>query len=211
MSVGRRPWREAAREVMHAAALREAALSPLPTEGFRYRWEHVQAVAATALRLAALSGADIEVAEAAAWLHDVCKTDPHHAQRGADFARDFLPTTDFPPAKVEAVARAIADHEGLWRTSPLEDLDSQVLWDADKLTKIGLLGALHSSSGRVAAGGGTTEELLARAQAIDWRERAAASMHLAPARQAAAARVAATRAYWSQVAAEWSAIDLGAP
>lgn len=208
MSGGPLAWREAAREAMRAAAQREAGLSDRPTERFMYRWEHVQAVVATALRLAALSGADTEVAEAAAWLHDVRKTEPRHAQRGADFASDFLPTTDFPPAKVEAVARAIADHEGLWRDVPLEALDSQVLWDADKLTKIGLLGALHSSSGHVAAGGGATAELLARAKATEWRERAAASMHLAPARRAAAARVAATRAYWDRLAAEWSADDL---
>ncbi len=202
------PWREAAREAMRAAAQDEAARAGRSTEGFLYRWEHVQAVVATALRLAALTGADADVAEAAAWLHDVRKIEPQHAARGADFARAFLPTTDYPPSKIEAVARAIAEHEGLWRETPLEALDSQVLWDADKLTKIGLLGALHNTSGRVAAGGGGTEEMLARARAKDWTERAAASMHLAPARRVAAARVTAMHAYWAGVDAEWSAEDL---
>lgn len=208
MSAGPRPWRQAAREIMLAAAQDEASRAGRPAAGYLYRWEHVQAVVATALRLAALVGADAEVAEAAGWLHDARKTEPQHAARGADFARAFLPTTDFPPTKIDAVARAIAEHEGLWRETPLEALDSQVLWDADKLTKIGLLGALHTAGGHVAAGGGGTEQVLARARDRDWPERTVASMHLAPARRAAAARVAAMRAYWARVAAEWSADDL---
>src|SRR5690606_7903429 len=112
---------------------------------FNYRWEHVTTVVTLALRLAELTGADAEIVEAAAWLHDVCKyTDgSRHPIAGADFARTFLPTTDFPPDKVEAVAAAIADHMGLWRDEPLAVLEAQVLWDADKLAKIGLTAVFH--------------------------------------------------------------------
>ena len=93
--------------------LSAAAEIDVPGSSFNYRWEHVTNVVTLALKLADLVGADREVVEAAAWLHDVTKRDGEsHATSGAIFARDFLPQTDFPPEKIDVVARAIADHKG---------------------------------------------------------------------------------------------------
>ena len=107
---------------------------------FNYRWEHVQIVVGLALHLADLTGADREIAEAAAWLHDVCKGEPNHGVAGARAARTLLAYTDFPAAKIDAVAQAISLHVGLTRPPgvPLQPLEAAVLWDADKLSKLGV-------------------------------------------------------------------------
>ena len=145
------PWREAARAAMYEAAQGELLARHGTTDvSFNYRWEHVTTVVTLALRLAGLTGADAEIVEAAAWLHDVRKHPDgnRHPIAGAAFARDFLPATDFPPGKIEATAAAIADHMGLWRDEPLTVLEAQVLWDADKLAKIGLTPSSTGRAGR---------------------------------------------------------------
>ena len=207
----RPPWRDAARDAMHAATLAELrGRHGTDQVSFNYRWEHVTAVVALALRLAELTGADADTVEAAAWLHDICKFShgEQHPTAGAAFARDFLPTTDFPPGKIEAVAEAIADHMGLWRDEPLTALASQVLWDADKLAKIGLTAVFHWTGGALAGSRPhTLEALIRRARANDWQPRTVASMHTAPARRAAAARLAAFHALYDALDRELSGAD----
>lgn len=139
------PWQHAVRRLAKKRAKAEARRRYGIQKGaqipFSYRWNHVQAVVGMALHLAADTGADGEIVEAAAWLHDACKGAGDHALAGAEKARRFLPETDFPSEKIETVAVAIAQHEGLYRpvdASPLEPLAAAVLWDADKLTKLGV-------------------------------------------------------------------------
>lgn len=178
---------------------------------FNYRWEHVTTVVTLALKLAELTGADADIVEAAAWLHDICKyTDGNrHPQAGAAFARDFLPTTDFPPGKIEAVAAAIADHMGLWRDEPLAVLESQVLWDADKLAKIGLTAVFHWAGGWLAGDQmRTLSDLIARGRNAEWQVKTVASMHTAPAKRAAAARLIAYQALYDQLERELTGADL---
>ena len=177
---------------------------------FNYRWEHVKAVVTLALRLADLTSADREVIEAAAWLHDVCKGEgENHPEAGARFARRFLPQTDFPTEKIERVARAIERHIGLWRDKPLKDLEAQVLWDADKLAKIGLTAAFHFSGGTLAKGKPqTTRDLIANGRDADWQEKTVASMHTEPARRAAQKRLQAYNNLWSTLEAELNGDDL---
>jgi len=183
-----REWRPAVREAMRQAA--DAEMGP---SGFNYRWEHVRAAVTLACRLAELTGADLDIVEAAAWLHDVTKQDgEEHAQSGAKFAAGFLPQTDFPGKKIAAVVRAIAEHKGLWRDEPLTNLESMVLWDADKLSKLGLTAAFHFTGIVLAKDKPlSTEELLADLSSGDWQRKAVLSMHTQPARRAARARLAA--------------------
>ncbi|MDX1663120.1 MAG: HD domain-containing protein [Candidatus Promineifilaceae bacterium] len=210
-------WRKSVREAMYQAALDEAERQVEDgAPSFRYRWEHVKAVHTLALRLAKLTGADEEVVEAAAWLHDVAKeAGSDHPQEGAAFARRFLPETDFPSEKVEAVARAIEEHRGLWRDEPLQELASQVLWDADKLSKLGLTAAFHWTGLNLTKGDDlttplTTQELIERGRDADWQEKTVSSMHTAPAQRAAQARLAAFNALWNALEAELNAADLEA-
>ncbi len=181
---------------------------------FDYRWEHVNAVVTLCRRLGEQTGADLEVVEAAAWLHDVCKWThgEDHAAAGAVFARDFLPQTDFPPDKIDAVAEAIGDHQGLWRDEPLTVLESQILWDADKLSKLGLTSVIQWT-GRALAGdkSRTVAELMSRSRDPEWQRlqaRIAASMHTAPARRAAQRRLEAYQMLWDELEMELAGDDL---
>ncbi len=177
---------------------------------FNYRWEHVTAVVTLAVKLAYLTGADPEIVEAAAWLHDIRKEKKNdHPKEGAKFVRKFLPQTNFPEEKIEQVARTIEDHMGLWRDKPLTKLESMVLWDADKLAKIGLTAAFHWTGMALA---GTKaydmEEIITRAKSADWQAKTVASMHTKPARKAAKARLKKYNKLWENLEAELTGEDL---
>ena len=81
------PWRTQCRTVAERAAEEEARrewdLEEDDEIPFNYRWEHVQQVVETACWLARKIDADTEIAEAAAWLHDVRKVEDNHAIAGA--------------------------------------------------------------------------------------------------------------------------------
>jgi uncharacterized protein len=207
----KKDWRKAARLAMRDATEREAKRRHGPYEpSFNYRWEHVMAVVTLAVKLANLTGADEEVVEAAAWLHDVCKEKKaEHPQEGAKFARSFLPKTDFPKKKIGFVAQTIEDHMGLWRDEPLTNLESMVLWDADKLAKIGLTAAFHWT-GWALAGSEPRDmyDLISRARSADWQRKTVASMHTEPARRAAKARLKAYEKLWDRLESELKGDDL---
>jgi uncharacterized protein len=182
------------------------------SDAFNYRWEHVQAVVRTALRLAELVGADAEVVEAAAWLHDVAKLGHReaHGREGAAAARAILAQSDFPPHKVDAVAEAIAKHVGLFvpPESKIEPLEAAVLWDADKLTKLGALAVLHFV-GYGAARGRGTREMIERLPGVgNWQLKTVQSFQTEAARMAGAERWAAFQAFCQQVEVEFEATDL---
>jgi uncharacterized protein len=207
----KKEWRKAAQKAMYQATEKEALLRHGTVDpSFNYRWEHVTAVVTLALRLAQLTGADLEVVEAAAWLHDVRKeTKEEHPKEGAKFARKFLPKTDFPPEKIECVAQAIEDHIGLWRDEPLSNLESMVLWDADKLAKIGLTAAFHWLGGSLAGDKlQTIQEVIARSRSADWQPKTVASMHTEPARRAAQVRLRAYNQLWDALEGELRGDDL---
>jgi len=138
-------WRAQCRTLAQERAEKEvrATLNLRPEEPipFNYRWEHVQRVVQVALWLAERTDADREVVEAAAWLHDIRKGEPNHGTIGGVEAGTFLQQSDFPPEKIARVVDAIERHAGLTRppgAPPLEPLETAVLWDADKLTKLGV-------------------------------------------------------------------------
>src|SRR5687767_11210787 len=121
-------WRDV---VQHKAQTAAQAEATGVGRVMNYRWEHVQAVVRLARWLARETGADAEVVEAAAWMHDIAKGQPQHAAAGAVAARGILLETDFPADKIERVVEAITHHEGLFRETVLEPLEAAVLWDAD--------------------------------------------------------------------------------
>lgn len=120
-----------------------------PRSIFDYRFEHTLAVVKLARWLAARTGADAEVTECAAWLHDCRKrlNDPGgkdtHARDAAAAVDAILDGTDFPSPKIPAVKHAILHHVGLRLTHRLEPLETACLWDADKLSKIGAASLVH--------------------------------------------------------------------
>ncbi len=142
-------------------------------------FDHVLRVLALAERIGRAEGADLEVVRAAALLHDVEREQAEaagldHAAHAAGRAREILAGhrpgragAGLSPAKVEAVAHAIAAHRfrtGLGRgavTAPL--LEAQVLFDADKLDAIGAVGVARA----FAYGGAHGQRLWAPVEAVD--------------------------------------------
>jgi uncharacterized protein len=211
-------WREAVMAAAKAQADREARTlwhldedEPLP---FDQRFEHVAQVTALALQLGHALHADLEIIEAAAWLHDVRKQEPKHALAGAAAARTILAATDFPAEKIDVVADIITKHEGLYRppnAPPLEPLEAAILWDADKLSKLGVQSVLMSLS---------TPHVFGKDMAGRWRYvaefadqvlgRTVRSMNTKPARRMAERRyrnVLALLSLWAQEARE-AGVDL---
>ncbi|HAL61677.1 MAG TPA: hypothetical protein DCP08_04625 [Chloroflexi bacterium] len=134
---------------------------------FNYRLEHLKAVVRIAEGLALKLGADLQIVRAAAWLHDLAKegiaelVENGHGVEGAEEARKILERTDFPKEKIDAVCQAIAEHVGLYRDHPVEPLEAAILWDADKLAKLGAISLVHFLCLSPSLGQGTTESLLA--------------------------------------------------
>ncbi|MCB0000100.1 MAG: HD domain-containing protein [Anaerolineales bacterium] len=210
----KKKWQKAIRKEMLKATLREAqARYGTKDPAFNYRWEHVTAVVELATRLAEETGADPDIVVAAAWLHDIRKeTGPRHPIEGAKFARSFLPKTDFPPQKIEAVAKAIEDHMGLWRKKPLKNLESMVLWDADKLAKIGLTAVFHGAGDVLNRNRPMTlKRLIKNGRNNQWQQRTVASMHTEPARRAAQTRLQIYNQLWDTLEQELHGADLRLP
>lgn len=134
---------------------------------FNYRLEHLKAVVQIAEGLALNLEADLEIVRAAAWLHDLAKegmmeiVEDGHGAKGAEEARKILERSDFPEEKIDAVCQAIAEHVGLYRDHPLEPLEAAILWDADKLAKLGAISLVHFLCLSPSLSQATTDSLLA--------------------------------------------------
>ena len=212
-------WREkcetALRAMTEADAIRFWGKSHPGPDGprpvFDYRFEHTLAAVKIARWLAPQVGADPEIVECAAWLHDCRKYLNHHrekdthAQDASAAVEEILADTDFPRAKIPAVRHAIEHHVGLKLTRKLEPVETACLWDADKLSKIGAASLVHF----VCVAGGFepihTAEVIARGES--WMQRAqaiAASMNTRPARKEAERRVAFLAAHYRQLRREWN-------
>jgi uncharacterized protein len=189
-------WRTVCRQAAAEQASAEAhagwRLAGDQTIPFDHRWEHVQEVVRLALWLAHETGADLETIEAAAWLHDVGKGQPAHAALGAAAAIQILADTDFPPAKIAAVADTIRQHEKMHRpegAAPLQPVEAAVLWDADKLTKIGVQALAFLLSSHYLAGQTLKKRLRECEKFVqETLNRTVRSMNTAPARHLAEER-----------------------
>jgi uncharacterized protein len=96
---------------------------------------HWTRVRENGLRLAASTGADAEIVECFAYLHDSKRTnegrDPGHGSRAAQFARTLRGTVlNLSDERLELLAFACAHHtDGLIEA----DVTVQTCWDADRL------------------------------------------------------------------------------
>ncbi len=123
-----------------------------------YRREHVETVVGLAETVAREVKCNEEICLVSAWLHDLGKcynprmTEDENLQRrknhhkaGAEEAEEFLKILDVEHCFIQEVTLGIEKHVGLTRPEkePIEPLTAAVLWDADKLSKIGITGWLH--------------------------------------------------------------------
>lgn len=116
---------------------------------YNYRLDHIEEVVVLAKRIAEGSHADMEVITLAAWLHDLAKPGvggipaQHHGIVSAEMAGEILTQEEIDRKTIEKVSDAIRKHVGLTLKQPLEPLEAQILWEADKILKLGMVGLLQ--------------------------------------------------------------------
>lgn len=113
--------------------------------GPAHDFAHVLRVVANARRISKEEGADPEVTEPAALLHELFNYPKGHAESHrsgevcAEHARDVLRAVAVPPARIDAIVYAIRVHPFSLGIEPVT-LEARVLQDADRLDAIGAIG-----------------------------------------------------------------------
>lgn len=124
----------------------EEARGYYPADDPAHDFDHVLRVSAMARRLAAAEGADLEIVETAALLHDIARSDERangcdHALESARRAGEIL--AGWPTERLQAVTDAIAAHRFRNNLVP-GTLEAKVLYDADKLDSMGAIGVARA-------------------------------------------------------------------
>ncbi|RDE14611.1 MAG: hypothetical protein C4K48_06075 [Candidatus Thorarchaeota archaeon] len=116
---------------------------------YNYRGDHVEQVVQLAKHLASKTDADMEVVILAAWFHDYAKPGlggasiRDHGAASAELAEEWLIKNGFGSPTVIRVRDAIKKHVGLTLEKPIEPIEAQIIWEADKIHKLGLIGLLQ--------------------------------------------------------------------
>ena len=110
---------------------------------YNYRYDHVNEVVRVSTHIASRVGADLQVVTMAAWLHDIAKPGigdvQGHGTKGAKRARTLLLKEGVDNLIIDRVCGAIEKHVGLILEAQLTPLEAQVLWEADKIVKLGAI------------------------------------------------------------------------
>jgi len=125
-----------------------------------HSFEHVLRVKAMAERSGRVEGADLEIIEAAAYLHDSRGASPaeggkerkEHHIASAEFAGEILASKGWSQERIEAVQHCIRAHRFRHNGERPESLEAQCLFDADKLDVLGAVGAARTIAYAVLAG-----------------------------------------------------------
>ena len=125
-----------------------------------HNFEHVLRVRAMAERIGKAEGADLEIIEAAAYLHDSRGASPaqqgqerkEHHLTSAEFAGKVLAQRGWRPVRIEAVQHCIRAHRYRHDGERPETLEAKCLFDADKLDVLGAVGAARTIAYAVLAG-----------------------------------------------------------
>ncbi len=109
-------------------------------------WGHTVRVHNLCLHIGRVEGADLDVVEAAAFLHDIARPAQDaskgkvcHAAEGAALASEFLQRYPFPNGQLANIVHCVRSHRFRDNSRP-ETLEAKVLYDADKLDSIGAIG-----------------------------------------------------------------------
>ncbi|MFW9793961.1 MAG: HD domain-containing protein [Candidatus Thorarchaeota archaeon] len=116
---------------------------------YNYRLDHIEEVVVLAKHIAEGSDADMEVLTLAAWLHDLAKPGvggippQQHGIVSAEMAEEILTQEQINRETIEKVSDVIRKHVGLVLKEPLKPLEAQILWEADKILKLGMIGFIQ--------------------------------------------------------------------
>ncbi len=110
-------------------------------DGTAHSYAHVDRVVKIAAIIAEKEGADRELVQRTALLHDSGHTvgEPRN-ETGRKLAEDILKqTTSYPQGKIEKIAKIVLRHPIAFRDK-LETLEEKVVWNADKMDLLGMIG-----------------------------------------------------------------------
>ena len=116
---------------------------------YNYRLDHIEEVVVLAKHIASGLNVDMDVIILSAWLHDLAKpgvggiSAQHHGIASADLAEEILAQENVDYEKILIVSDVIRKHVGLTLEKPLEPLEAQIIWEADKILKLGLVGFIQ--------------------------------------------------------------------
>jgi HD superfamily phosphodiesterase len=150
--------------------------SPQNEPYYNYRYQHVEQVERDARRLMAIHGGDEDIVLASVWIHDRYQPQfegEKHAVRASERANENLGKTGFPAGKIPAVVYAVANHSNPAQTIPEKYKEARILWDADKLTKIGAIMVAYSLCSRGAYPQTKVDFAWVRNETRNWLERTA--------------------------------------
>ncbi|MBP1738460.1 MAG: metal-dependent phosphohydrolase [Deltaproteobacteria bacterium] len=122
----------------------EMRKAPSPSEV--HARDHVLRVLRRCIRLGEKLGADMEVLVAAVYLHDLGRhyiADKVHGALSAQKAEPVLERIHFPQEKRDAVLHAIRVHDVASCPEHRTTLESKILYDADKIDTLGVVGVLR--------------------------------------------------------------------
>ena len=111
-----------------------------------HHWDHTLRVHRLCQHIGQVEGADLEVLEIAAYLHDVGRPFQDrsrgaicHAEKGSEMAREVLEHAPLSAEKKDNIIHCIRAHR-FRGNSPPRTIEAKVLFDSDKLDAIGAIG-----------------------------------------------------------------------
>ncbi len=116
---------------------------------YNYRLDHIEEVVNLAKEIASGTEANMEVVILAAWLHDLAKpgiggiSAQNHGIASAKLAEEVLTAEKVNPEIINQVSEVIRKHVGLSISEPLQPIEAQVIWEADKILKLGMIGLIQ--------------------------------------------------------------------
>lgn len=114
---------------------------------YDYRLDHTRRVVKLAKKICNEMKADMETITLAAWLHDIAKPGnhgvPNHGEKSAEMASEILLEMGYDAEIISRVRDMISKHVGLTLEKHIEPLEAQILWEADKLDKLGIVGYVN--------------------------------------------------------------------
>jgi len=113
-------------------------------KGTAHSYEHVNRVVNIATFLAKKEKANVELVKIGALLHDIgwAEGKPHN-ETGAKLANKILKEMNYPKGKSEKIVRIILHHPLAFKDK-LETLEEKIVWDADKIDLIGVVGVVRA-------------------------------------------------------------------
>ena len=109
-------------------------------------WFHTKRVHNLCMKIGRAEGANLDVLEMAAFLHDIGRPFQDkskgiicHAEKGAELAADILSRIDIKADYRDNIIHSIRTHRFRGNNRP-ETIEAKVLFDADKLDSIGAVG-----------------------------------------------------------------------